>query len=75
MPNVSTMVMDLHVSKVAARNLVDGVLITLGRSAFLRGPESRYSRARHPMLRKIAFIEGRNQSTRCCTPFQQGWCR
>jgi hypothetical protein len=94
-PNVSTRAMDLHVSKVAARNLVDGVLITLGRSvkldsvekgrfrptgstlvAFLRGRESRYSRARHRMLRKgIAFIEGRNQSTRRCVLFQQGWCR
>ena len=95
MPNVSTMAMDLHVSKVAARNLVDGVLITLGRSVkldsvekgrfrptgstlvdILRGPESRYSRTRHPMPRKgIALIDGRNQSTRRCTPFQQGRCR
>ena len=95
MPNVSTMAMEVHVSKVAARNLVDGELITLGRSVkldsvekgrfrptgstlvdFLRGPESRYSRARHPMLRKgIAFIEGRNQSTKRCTSFQQGRCR
>jgi hypothetical protein len=94
-PNVSTMAMDLHVSKVAARNLVDGVLITLGRGVkldsvekgrfrptgsmlvdFLRGPESRYSRARHPMFRNgIAFIEGLNQSTIRCTPFQEGRCR
>ena len=95
MPNVSTMAMDLHVSKVAARNLVDGVLITLGRSVklasvekgrfrptgstlvdFLRGPESRYSRARHPMLRKgITSIQGRRQSTKRCTSFEQEWCR
>jgi hypothetical protein len=94
-PNVSTMAMEVHVSKVAARNLVDGELITLGRSVkldsvekgrfrptgstlvgFLRGPESRYSRTRHPMLRKgITSIQGRRQSTKRCTSFEQEWCR
>ena len=95
MPNVSTKGIDLDVSEVATTNLVDGVLITLGRCVKLDSvekgrfwptglamvdclcaPESRYAWARHPMIKKgIAFIEGRRQSTRRCTPFQQGWCR
>ena len=45
MPIVSTKGMDLHVREVAARDLVDGVLITLGRNVKPDGVERRRFRA------------------------------
>src|ERR1019366_3798946 len=44
-PIVSTKGMDLHVREVAARDLVDGVLITLGRNVKPDGVERRRFRA------------------------------